>query len=54
MDELSFYVDEGKEEEVKETITKIQRAVAKTNAVLKSPIPFRSTTEFAKSYGELH
>ncbi len=51
MDELSYYINEGEEEE---TITKIQRAVAKTNAVLKSPIPFRSTTEFAKSYGDVH
>ena len=50
-DELSYYINEGEEEE---TITKIQRAVAKTNAVLKSPIPFRSTTEFAKSYGDVH
>ena len=50
-DELSYYINEGEEEE---TIAKIQRAVAKTNAVLRSPIPFRSTTEFAKSYGDVH
>lgn len=51
MDELSFYVDEGKEEEVKETI---KRVMNKVNNVLKKPVIFRSTPEFAKSYGELH
>ena len=51
MDELSYYINEGEEEE---TLEKIQRAVAKTNAVLKSPIPFRSTTELAKNYDEVH
>ena len=50
-DEASFYIDEGKEEEVKEII---KRVMDKVNNVLKKPVIFRSTPEFAKSYGELH
>lgn len=51
MDEVSFYVDEGREEQVKDII---KRVMDKVNNVLKKPVTFRSTPEFAKSYGELH
>lgn len=50
-DELSFYIDEGKEEETKEVI---RVAIDKVNEVMKLPIKFESEPEFAKSYGDLH
>jgi len=51
MDEVSFYVDEGEEEDVKNII---KRVMDKVNNVLRKPVKFRSTPEFAKSYGDVH
>ena len=51
MDELSFYVNEGEEEKVR-GIRK--RVMDKVNKVMKKPVTFRSTPEFAKSYGDVH
>lgn len=50
-DELSFYINEGEEEKVRGII---KRVMDKVNKVMKKPVTFRSTPEFAKSYGDVH
>ncbi len=50
-DELSFYIDEGKEDWATEMI---EESIQKVNEVFKQPIKFESGPEFATSYGDVH
>lgn len=50
-DEISWYINEGEEEETRRIV---QKAIDKVNQVLDYPIKFEAEPEFAKSYGDVH
>lgn len=50
-DELSWYINEGEEEEAERMV---KEAMDKVNQYFNLPIKFESAPEFAKSYGGLH
>jgi DNA polymerase I-like protein with 3'-5' exonuclease and polymerase domains len=50
-DELSYYIDEGQEENARIII---QQSMDKVNKIFNFPIKFESGPEFATSYGNVH
>lgn len=50
-DELSYYIDEGMEEDAERIV---QESIDKVNKVFNFPIKFEAGPEFATSYGNVH